>query len=150
MDGLSHKKLIEWLDVFEISSTRIDSQHIDTIVPIINRDKWVDIAFDLYESVFAYIQQKSYYFVVVLALYLNSKKAPSKYYIRKMIYQRFSHQTTPPELYLIKDAGMIEQWQKRGIPLAHFSIRYGGNAFYDEFYSEEEECYERTVFYYKT
>lgn len=149
MDGLSQNKLIEWLDAFERSSAHMDSQHIDAFVPICPKDQWVEIAFSLYDISFASIQKKGYPFCVFLALYLNAKKTPSKCTPRKMAYRLFSHQDAPPELYLIKDPSTIKQWQITGIPLVRLSARYGGKALFDEFYSEDEELYVRTIFYFK-
>lgn len=149
MDGLSQNKMIEWLDAFDISSARMDSQHIDAFAPICPKSQWVEIAFGLYEMSLKSIQERGYPFSVFLALYLNAKKTPSKYTPRKMLYRYMSHQDTPPELYLIKDPSTIKKWQTVGLPLVSLSARYGGKALFDEFYSEDEQQYVRTIFFYK-
>lgn len=149
MDGLSQNKLIEWLDEFDISSAHMDSQHIDAFAPICPKSQWVEIAFGLYEMSLKSIQERGYPFSVFLALYLNAKKTPSKYTPRKMLYRYMSHQDTPPELYLIKDPSTIKKWQTAGLPLVSLSARYGGKALFDEFYSEDEQQYVRTIFFYK-
>lgn len=145
MDGLSQKQLIEWLDTFELSPAQIDSQHIDTIALTYPKDQWADIAFDLYETALSYIHKKGYLFCAFLVFYLNNKKQPSKRQIRKMTYHHYSHQTTPPELYLTKNSAIVEQWKSTGVPLVNLASHYGRVALYEEFFSEEENCYERSI-----
>ena len=125
MDGLSQNKLIEWLDEFDISSAHMDSQHIDAFAPICLKSQWVEIAMGLYDISLASIQKRGYPFSVFLALYLNTKKTPSKHTPRKMVYRFISHQDTPPELFLIKDPSTIKQWKTTGLPLIQLSARYG-------------------------
>lgn len=52
-------------------------------------------------------------------------------------------------MYLIKDPSTIKKWQKVGLSLAQLSARYGGVALFDEFYSEDEKQYVRTILFYK-
>ena len=142
--------LFEWIDSFETCSSSEDSQHIDTIYSDyeLRKENWIKIAFDLYQKAINYINRNKYHFSVVMAVYINNQRTNSKSRFEKISYRTYCHQSTPPELYLVRDIKTIMEWEKAWIPLRKLGEYYHMNAFLDTFFDEDDKCYVRTVFFF--